>query len=422
MSGVSDRDQPMDLGAIDTEPAAGPNAVAAIEPTAVAATATTAVADPSLLATAEPMPRLVDVSGLRPDELEAARDAAGRVDFRNTSSLLGHGNDVLGSLAQASRELLTGVRVGDAGEVGRVAAAVIDGVKILRIEDLQAEAAAGPVAAGRHRGLVGRLFGAVSDAHSAFRGFAESRRRFLDLLDGEQAKARRIQADLAVTIRLLDEQVMAVRQSLHGLKIAIAGGQLALDRGADELETMRQEAVRSGDPSDAAAVLAFRGALANFRSKVADLREALVGSATLIPIITQNRAAAETRMAKISTGLLVVIPRLMAVASQAAVQVDLGRAGAEAEHLDEATRTVTVLAAKGAHEAATGAARALGGDSRNVDALALAAEQAIHTMHEVIAIEREVENGDREREARLAAVRDQLVGGMQGVARHALER
>ena len=42
-------------------------------------------------------------------------------------------------------------------------------------------------------------------------------------------------------------------------------------------------------------------------------------------------------------------------------------------------------------------------------------------MHEVIDIERDVANGDREREAKLTAIRDRLVTGMQGVARHAVQ-
>ena len=65
------------------------------------------------------------------------------------------------------------------------------------------------------------------------------------------------------------------------------------------------------------------------------MRETLVGSAMLIPIIAQNRQAAETRLMKISNGMLVVIPRLMAVASQAAVQVDIRHAAEESERLDE---------------------------------------------------------------------------------------
>jgi len=105
----------------------------------------------------------------------------------------------------------------------------------------------------------------------------------------------------------------------------------------------------------------------------------------------------------------------MAVASQAAVQVDIRRAADEAEKLDEAARQITLLASKGAHEAATSAARSLGGDQRNIDVLAQVADQAIKTMHEVIEIEREVAAGDREREAKLAAIRDRLVHGMQGV-------
>jgi hypothetical protein len=125
---------------------------------------------------------------------------------------------------------------------------------------------------------------------------------------------------------------------------------------------------------------------------------------------------------KISDGLLVVIPRLMAVASQAVVQVDIARAAQESEKLDEAARQITLLASKGAHDAATSAARSLGGDKRNVDVLAQVADESIRTMHEVIEIERQVAAGDREREARLAEIRDKLVHGMQGVRAAALQK
>ena len=141
----------------------------------------------------------------------------------------------------------------------------------------------------------------------------------------------------------------------------------------------------------------------------------------LIPIIGQNRKAAETRMIKVSNGMLVVIPRLMAVASQAVVQVQLRNAADEAEKLDEASRQITLLASKGAREAATSAAHSLGGDPRNIEVLAKVAEETIQTMHEVLDIEREVAKGDREREAQLAQVRDRLITGMQGVSLRAAQ-
>ena len=401
---------PLDLSAFDAlDPT--PTSVVAVPP------AQTAVTDPRLAPEPAP-PRLVEVANLNPADLADAQKSASRIDFHSTQTLLAHGDGVLAAIAQASRQLLTGVRLGDAGEVGRIAAAVIDGVKILRIEDLQAEAAGGQPAA--RKGLIGRLLGTVADAHTAFKGFAESRKTFLDLMDAEQAKARKTKADLTVSVELLDQQATAIRQSLHGLKIEIAAGQIALDRGHEELETLRQAAVQSGDPADAADVLEFRSALANFRGKIADLRENLVASAMLIPIIGQNKQAAETRLMKISNGMLVVIPRLMAVASQAVVQVDIRRAADEAEKLDDAARRITLLASKGAHDAATSAARSLGGDQRNIDVLAQVADETIKTMHEVIDIERQVADGDREREAKLAAIRDRLVIGMQGVNRHAV--
>jgi uncharacterized protein YaaN involved in tellurite resistance len=369
----------------------------------------------------QPAPeRLVDIANLKPEDLAAAQASAAKIDFRNSNTLLAHGEGVLANIAQSSRQLLTGVRLGDAGEVGRIAASVIDGVKILRIEDLQAEARGGQPA--ERTGLIGRLIGAAINARTAFKGFAENRKKFLDLMDDEQAKARKTKADLTVAVELLDRQALAIRQSLNGLKIEIAAGQIALDRGYEELEALRQNAVKTGEAADAADVMEFRSALANFRGKTAEMRENLMGSAMLIPIIGQNKKAAETRIMQVSNGMLVVIPRLMAVASQAVVQVDIRRAADEAEKLDEAARQITLLASKGAHEAATSAARSLGGDQRNIDVLAQVADQTIKTMHEVIEIEREVAAGDREREAKLAAIRDRLVRGMQGVNAAAIEK
>jgi uncharacterized protein YaaN involved in tellurite resistance len=384
-----------------------------------------AAAQPPMAADArlapEPAPeRLVEIANLGAEDLAAAQTAATKVDFRNTNTLLAHGDGALAGIAQASRQLLTGVRLEDAGEVGRIAASVIDGVKILRIQDLQAEAKGDrPVA---RKGLIGRLLGVAADAHTAFKGFLENRKKFLDLMDSEQAKARKTKADLTVSVELLDQQAMAIRQSLHDLKIEIAAGQLALDRGQAEMEALRQHAISTGDAADAADLMEFRSAVANFRGKIAEMRENLVGSAMLIPIIGQNKKAAETRIMKISNGMLVVIPRLMAVASQAVVQVDIARAAGEAEKLDEAARQITLLASKGAHDAATSAARSLGGDQRNIDVLAQVADETIRTMHEVIEIERDVAAGDREREAKLTAIRDRLVHGMQGVNAAAVQR
>jgi len=405
---------PLDLSLFDNLEAAPTH-----PPPAPLAAQLPVAADARLLAESAPE-RLVEVGNLAADDLAAAQASALKVDFRNTNSMLSHGDGVLAGIAQSSRQLLTGVRLGDAGEVGRIAASVIDGVKILRIQDLQAEAGGGAPAA--RKGLIGRLIGAAADAHTAFKGFAENRKKFLDLMDSEQAKARKTKADLTVAVDLLDQQALAIRHSLHALKIEIAAGQIALDRGQEELETLRQNAVHSGEAADAADVMEFRSALANFRGKVAQMRETLIGSAMLIPLIGQNKKAAETRIMQVSNGMLVVIPRLMAVASQAVVQVDIRRAADEAEKLDEAARQITLLASKGAHDAATSAARSLGGDQRNIDVLAQVADETIKTMHEVIDIEREVAAGDRDREAKLVAIRDRLVHGMQGVNAAAIQK
>jgi predicted DNA-binding protein (UPF0251 family) len=250
------------------------------------------------LAALPPSPRLVEVANLSPEDLSAAQASASKIDFRRTDTLLSHGDHVLAEIAQSSRQLLAGVRLGDAGEVGRIAAAVIDGVKILRIQDLQAETS-GDKSSPKAKGIVGKIMGTFADAHTAFKGFQENRKKFLTLMDQEEAKARKTKADLAVSVANLDQQAVAIKKSLYGLKIEIAAGQIALDRGEEELEALRLHAISTGDPTEAAEVMEFRNALANFRGKVAEMRENLVGSALLIPIIGQNRNAAETRMMKL---------------------------------------------------------------------------------------------------------------------------
>lgn len=399
---------PLDLSLFDTETPAPPPA-----------TQTSMAPVPAALAPQPRPERLVNIDNLPPDELTAAQAQAAQIDFTSSASLMNHGEGVMSGIASASRQLLSGVRLGEAGEAGEIAAAVLDGIKVLRLSDLQAEATNG---AKPQQGVMGRLFGSLAQARTAFQGFAENRKQFLTLMDQQQAKARKTKADLAVSIELLDQQGTAIRTALHNLKIAIAAGQIALDRAEDELEQKRLHALSTGEPTDAAEVQAMRAGISNFRGKLGDMREALVGSAMLIPIIAQNRSAAEARMLKVSNGLLVVIPRLMAVASQAVVQVEIRKAADSAAKLEEANRQISLLAAQGAHEAAVSAARANAGDERNLEALTLVADETIKTMNEVIDIEREMAAQDAAREQKLLEIRNKLVGGMQGATQRTLEK
>jgi uncharacterized protein YaaN involved in tellurite resistance len=374
---------------------------------------------PEVLAPMPAMARLVDLSSLPPPQRALAQERADAIRFDDTTSTLNFVDNALQPLAQASRRLLAETTIGEAGEIGRMAAAVIDGIKILRIEELQAEARE---VAPRTTGFLSRLGRLGKVAHGAIKSFQENRKAFLALMDEEVARARRIKGDLMVTIQQLDQQSQSVRTGVSELSISIAAMQLALDRGIAEAEQLRQVALRTNTAGDAAIAMDYRNTLANFRGRIADLREAMISAASLIPLIASNRKAAETRVSKLGTGIMVTIPRLMAVAAQAVVQADTRRAGEESEKLDEAARKITELAVQGGHEAAVEAARSLGGDPRNLEALAAAANQSIETMREVQDIEQQVLAQDREREQKLIEIRDKLVTGMRGVQAQALSR
>lgn len=372
--------------------------------------------------TIEPMPpmeRLVDLASLTPEQRAKAQSIADGIRFDDTVSTLSFIDHTLQPMALVSRQLLSDTTVGEAGEVGRIAAAVIDGIKILRIEELQAEAHA---VAPRATGFLSKVMGMGRVAHGALKSFQENRKTFLDLMDKEEARARKTKGDLMTTVQLLDQQKQAVRQGVSDLSIAIAAAQIALDRGVDEAEGLRQTALRTNTAGDAALAMDHRNTLANFRGQIADLREAMISAAALIPLIASNRKAAETRITKLNSGIMLTLPRLMTVASQAVVQADVRRAGEESAKLDEAARRITELAGQGAHDAAVDAARSLAGDPRNLDSLIALSNQTIATMQEVLEIEAQVAQQDREREQQLIVVRNKLVEGMRGVQAKALAR
>ena len=413
-------DAPLDLSAYLNPQSPEPTAANGESTALVAAEpALAANLPPEVQAPMAPMARLVDLASLSPEQRAMAEERAKAIRFDDATSTLNFVDNALAPLATASRRLLSETTVGEAGEIGRIAAAVIDGIKILRIEELQEEARE---AAPKATGFLSRLGRLGKVAHSAIKSFQENRKAFLALMDEEVARARRIKSDLMITIQQLDQQSQSVRTGVSELSISIAAMQLALDRGLVEAEQLRQVALRTNTAGDAAIAMDYRNTLANFRGRIADLREAMISAASLIPLIASNRKAAETRVSKLSTGIMVTIPRLMAVAAQAVVQADTRRAGEESEKLDDAARKITELAVQGTHEAAVDAARSLGGDPRNLETLAAAADQSIATMREVQEIEQQVLAQDRAREQQLIAIRDKLVTGMRGVQAQALAR
>jgi uncharacterized protein YaaN involved in tellurite resistance len=356
--------------------------------------------------------RLVDPASLDAEKLKKAQTLAASIDFTQTQTTLAFVEGTLAPVAQISRKLLADTQVKEMGEVGRVATAVLEGINILRLDDLKKEA---QEAAPKATGLMSKLFSVGKVAHSALKSFEANRKQFLALMDKEEARARAVKADLLVTVQLLDQQSQAVRQSISDLTVAIAAGQLALERGQEEAERLRQVALTSQNPGDAAVALDFRRTLLTFQSRVADLRQAMIASATLVPVITLNRQAAETRIAKLTDGLLLTLPRLMTAASQAAVQADLQRAAAEQAKLDEADRKVMALAGEGAHQAAVSATQSLASDPRNIQALATLAEQTQNTMREVLLIEKQVQQSHVEQEQQLVGIRNDLVKGMVAI-------
>lgn len=409
-------DIPLDLSSIGMEPVRLPASAASSQLQEPMRAVPSAMERPA---------RLVEISKLAPADLDEAEGQAELVNFRDTSSLLSHGEGSLKAMGEVTHQLLSQATLGKTGEVGALAASVLDGVKLLRIEDLMREASekisGGSGSASRKAGFFQRLLGTVHEVKTAAAGFAENRKKFDAVLDGAEKRAQAGKADLMRLISRFDEFDVAIRGGVHRIKVSIAGAQIALDRGYGEEEGLRQKALVCTDQMEAMALsadlMAYRDALANFRAKTATMREALLQAATMIPIVASNRRAASTRVMKIDNGILFVMPNLRMAAAQAVGQYAISGVGAEGERLDAANRQIMALTSRNAHEVAVSAARSLGVDQRNVDALRSVTEQSIATLNEVISIDEENARADEKREAELVGIRDTLVRGLQSAQR-----
>src|ERR1700742_1185767 len=93
---------PLDLSLFDNLDASTATASPQQPLTVAPAASLPATADPRLAPA--PIPeRLVDVANLSPEDLAAAQTSAAKIDFRNTTSLLAHGEGVMAGIASSSR-------------------------------------------------------------------------------------------------------------------------------------------------------------------------------------------------------------------------------------------------------------------------------------------------------------------------------
>ena len=90
--------EPLDLSIFDNLDAPAEQLPAVAPTPQPPATQPSTALDPRLAAEPEPA-RLVEIANLSPQDLAAAQASAQKVDFRNTNSLLSHGEGVLAGIA-----------------------------------------------------------------------------------------------------------------------------------------------------------------------------------------------------------------------------------------------------------------------------------------------------------------------------------
>lgn len=412
----STTDAPMDLGALldetDTTSASAPTPAVTAPSAPSTGTAPAPTVTATSLAPIEPAKRLVDTRTLSADLLSKAEQSAAKINFRDPDTLLAHGTEALAPIGAIAERITAGRTIKSTDEVGAIAAAIFDGIKILRIDELQSGTT-------KSRGIMRSL---INRAKSPLQQFAENRKQFNAVMDQQEAKARRLIGDFGLTIQNLTKMSAETRAGLTNLTVEVAAGQIALDRGYEELAALREKAIATDDQGLAAEVMVLRGRLADFEGKISELRFAIARFAGMIPIIAATSRVMESRIGKIQTGLLVTLPGLKAAAALAVAQAD-ERAGADANRkMDEADAAVLRLTAEGTAQGLQRMNDDRGVSANRMTALKEAIETTTAAIKQSIADDSAAQNKALEQEAEIIKIGQQLRTGMIQIAEANLGR
>jgi hypothetical protein len=282
-----------------------------------------------LRSTTDPeMQSVVPIETLTQEELQQARAVENSVDFTNGTMLLLFGADAQNAHKEQILELLKGVKAGDLGITGDLAASLHAGIDILDIEKMQEELTPSSGFSRRLRfwsnfPWVGPMM--YKWMSSVYR-FKLRQDEFVTHIRKAEQMATNDMIAVNEYVNRMDTHQGNVEENFRQLKIRVAGGDLALKRGADEYRQLVAGAVESGDAIVKARTQRFGEEVRAFDDRVLNLKTQYVRAPISIERVQQLQAAGRQEIHNIMNGLLTELPNLVEAALDVAGLASLERA------------------------------------------------------------------------------------------------
>lgn len=295
-----------------------------VQPTVVEPQTSTALV---LQATAALKP-VVRRESLSAEALTEAHDIARTVDFRNGTMILMYSADVQNTYKEQALELLQGVKAGDLGMSGDLAASLHAGIDILDIERMQQEVTPDSkvqkqIARWSQMPVFGeRLHNWLSSIYQ----FALRQEEFVNHIRKAEALAKDDMVTINEYVMRMQRHRDAIEQTFRSLEIRIVAGEIALERGKSEYEEMAFNAKKSMNALDLANAQRFAEEVTAFDDRVFLLKTRYVRAPISIQRVEQQQHAGRQEIRNIIGGLLTDLVDVVEAAVEVAGLASMDRA------------------------------------------------------------------------------------------------
>jgi uncharacterized protein YaaN involved in tellurite resistance len=255
------------------------------------------------LKTAE-LPKIVDTIEIDSHHKDQAVAMGSEFNFHDTNEVMLFGADPQRAYLESLKSLIAGRKMNQLGDAKDIIFKIQKGINIANIEGMKDALNSG----GGFMGKVGSFFGFAKDLVAVYLANQE---KIESLVEEIEADINRNMHKIMTNNARLDVMTEAIEMNFYQLGVYIYAGEVALDRGRDEYEELRQKAASSGDSLQIAKLNNFREQVVAFDSRLLLIKKAYVEAPITFQKIQTTQQAGRIQINTHMNALLFALPKFL---------------------------------------------------------------------------------------------------------------
>jgi uncharacterized protein YaaN involved in tellurite resistance len=243
--------------------------------------------------------RIVDTIEIQSQHKQQAEQVAAGHNFLDTNASLTFGVGPQRKYFDNLKLLLGDARIRDLQGAGSIILEIEKGIDLAGIEQLKKKIMGGG------GGILGRIFGGVT---GALKAFSARRQKLITLINDIENRIEEQMHQIMMDNTRLDTMFGDVKSNFYELGVWIYAGELALERGANEYDKVRKNAVGSGDPIKISETNLFKEQVISLDTRLLRMKSAYVKAPVTLQEVLTTQQAGRIEVQNLMDSLLFDLP------------------------------------------------------------------------------------------------------------------